>query len=149
MNDEPIILEGYKAARFAADLNTGRVRPGNKKIRNTPFIRWEDATEEQKETLKWWYFMDEDRNVRIQAYLPFTKEEKQIQKDNELYHYKEMFKYILKNYGNDYVFKFAEECIEKNMKLFIETYPHCNYSEGQCDIFCDFYTRGECNYYEN
>ena len=43
MNDEPIILEGYKAARFAADLNTGRVRPGNKKIRNW-VGRWDLGT---------------------------------------------------------------------------------------------------------
>ena len=146
MSGEPIILEGYNAARFTADMNTGRIRPGNKKIRRTPFIDWKDATEEQKETLKWCTFNDRGRNAWTQAYLPFTEEEKQIRKDNELYHYEKMFKYILENYGNDYADKFAKECVEKDMEVSIEAYPRCKYAEGQCDIFCNFYIRGECNY---
>lgn len=146
MSGEPIILEGYNAARFTADMNTGRIRPGNKKIRRTPFIDWKDATEEQKETLKWHTFNDGGRNAWTQAYFPFTEEEKQIRKDNELYHYEKMFKYILENYGNDYADKFAKECIEKDMEISIEAYPHCDYAEGQCNMFCDFYEKGQCLY---
>lgn len=142
MSGESIILKGYDAARFTADMNTGRIRPGNKKIRTMPFIDWKDATEEQKETLNWCIFDDTWK----QAYFPFTEEEKQIRKDNELYHYEKMFQYLLENYGNGYAFRFAEECIKKDMKLSIKAYPHCKYAEGQCDMFCNFYKRGECNY---
>ena len=56
------------------------------------------------------------------------------------------FKYLLKNYGNDYANKFIEECAEKDIKFSIEAYPHCNYAEGQCDIFCNFYKKGQCLY---
>ena len=47
-------IKGYAVARFMADSNTPRVKPGNKKIApNCSLVYWENATDEQKKKLKW------------------------------------------------------------------------------------------------
>ena len=138
MKNEPITLKGYSAAKFIAETKSPLVKPGNLKI-TTPYkiLKMEDATEEQIKKLIWLPYKNSNR-----ALIPLTKEEKAIRKENQEYHKEQTYLYLLDIYGWEYAERYAKE---KNIKLGIEL-PHCKYNSGQCDIFCNFYTKEKCNY---
>lgn len=140
MRNEPITLKGYSAAKFIAETKSPSVKPGNLKINPYKTLKMEDATEEQIKELTWLTYQNS-----IKALIPLTKEEKAMRKENQEYHKEQTYLYLLNNYGWEYAEQYAKE---KNIKLDIEL-PHCKYGSGQCDIFCDFYTKGDCNYANN
>ena len=138
-----MVITKYGAAKLTADMNTPDVKPGNKRIKERiKRIYWDEATEQQKQELNW-------SKVWGQipwTILPLSEGEKIMRKENNQYHCEQMFQYLLKHYGTDYAYKFAEECLKKDMEVCTETYPHCVYNKGQCDMFCDFYKEGVCIY---
>lgn len=141
-----MVIKGYAAAKLMADMNTPTVKPGNKKIpRNHSVVYWDDATDKQKKELKWCSISCGGIKNKF-ARIELTQEEKEMLADNTKYHYMEIFKYLLNNYGNDYALQFWEECIEKDVRFELNAYPHCKYANGQCDIFCDYYKEGVCIY---
>ena len=141
-----MVITGYSAAKLTADMNTPKVKPGNKVITfNHKRLLWEDATEQQKQELVWITATIFGRKEKS-TILPLSEGEKIMRKENNQYHCEQMFQYLLKHYGTDYAYRFAEECIEKDMEVCTEKYPHCVYNKGQCDIFCDFYEKGVCIY---
>lgn len=143
MNNKPIILKGYSAAKLNADFRSPDIKPGNPHIPYYKRIMWDEATQEQKDTLNWVTSLISGRENKS-AVLPLTPQEKKILAENKHYHQEQMYIYLLENYGNDYAHKFLEEVALNRTDLKI--YPHCKYANGQCDMFCDYYKEGVCIY---
>lgn len=140
MNNKPIILSEYGAVILDADMNTPRVKPGNKFISRRKKVEWEDATPAQKENLKWTSVGWLDKETKKFAFIPLTAQERQMLKENEEFHTQQMLQYILTCHGMDYGLRFAEE-----NNLNIKDFHYCKY-DNQCNIFCEYYNKGECTY---
>ena len=130
-----MFLEGYAKAVFFADINTKRAPSRDLLVDRFRRIRWEDATDEQKENLLWVKY-----DKTLTAHLPLTEAEQEQIKKNDAFHKDEMYKYLLSNYGVDYADRFAKHHMIKT------DLPQCAYTHGQCNLLCDYFKKGKCSY---
>lgn len=139
-------IKGYAAIKLLADLHADAVKPGNVKVSRTKKLKWEEATQEQKDTLVWTSVGTPNGEIWKTAYLPLTEEEKQMRKENQIYHLYQMYEYILENYGVEYARRFA---IEKDLEE-VQEVPYCSYGENQqCNISCPYYNKKGCLFYDS
>ena len=80
------VIKGYSAACLMADLHTNTAPSADKVVNRYRHIKWEDATEEQKEKLLWI-----NGPLGKRASVPLTPQEKEQLKLNTIFHYEEMY----------------------------------------------------------
>ena len=127
------IIRGYSAACLMADLHTKTAPSADKVVDRYRHIKWEDATEEQKEKLFWI-----TGPIGKRAFLPLTPQEKEQLKLNTIFHYEEMYKYLYNNYGYEYAEKFYKDKQLTCSKI-IGKYCEIKQEKGQCSLFCPYF----------
>lgn len=144
-----MVVDGLDAAILIAEIEVPQVRPGGKEVEFRPQIKWEDATEEQRQTLHWNKRFTMMNGEEKWATRPNTEEEKAEMRLNRAWRLGEMFKFILENcsaedaieFYNRWNKDFKEYEVEIDMNI-----PYCKYSEDhQCTIDCPFF-KGVCVY---
>lgn len=144
-----MVIDRLGAAILMAEVEIPKVRPGGKEVEFKPRIKWEDATEEQKQTLHWIERFTMMNGKEKWAIRPNTEEEKAEMRLNRAWRLGEMFKFILENcsvedaieFYNSRSKDFKEYEVEIDMNI-----PYCKYSEDhQCTIDCPFFIDGRCN----
>ncbi len=144
-----MVIDRIGAAILMAEVEIPKVRPGGKEVEFRPRIKWEDATEEQKQTLHWIESFTAMDGKEKWAIRPNSEEEKAEMRLNRAWRLGEMFKFILENcsvedaieFYNRRSKDFKEYEVEIDMNI-----PYCEYSENhQCTIDCPFF-KGVCTY---
>jgi len=137
------VLRGYSAACLLADVHTKTAPSKELVVDKYRRILWETASEEQRKKLLW---VTHGKDGPKTAHLPLTPQEKEQLKLNEQYHFKEMYKYLLKNYGWEYADRFYQD---KKLTFEKEQYPRCKLKDekSQCNLFCSFFNN-QCTYEE-
>ena len=129
-----MVLSKYSSAVLAVMLNTPKVRPGGEKINRFQRIKWEDATETQREELFW----IEDKSTGItSAHLPLTPHQKEEIKLNDMWHRQQVCKTLLEQFNVEYARRYAES----NNIDFNFSVPYCT-ADNQCNLLCPFFKKG-------
>ena len=127
------VIKGYSAACLMADLHTNTAPSADKVVNRYRHIKWEDATEEQKEKLLWI-----NGPLGKRASVPLTPQEKEQLKLNTIFHYEEMYKYLYNNYGYEYAERFYKDKQLTCSKI-ISQYCETKQEKGQCNLFCPYF----------
>ena len=143
-----IILKGLDAAILIAEMHFTGI-PGKENPMIPRVVHWEEATPEEKETLKW---KDTLFDHKFAYKYKGTKEE---QKEWMSVKLMTMFEYLLNHYSYEYAERFCniDSWNQKFRKCGIEVekllqVPHCLYNKTrQCDFFCPYFDK-QCQYKE-
>jgi hypothetical protein len=144
-----IILEGLDAAILRAEMQFTGI-PGKENPMIPRMINWEEATAEEKETLKWKDMLFEHKKIAYK-YRGTQEEQKEWMSAKLM----TMFQYLLNHYSYEYAERFYnidswnqkfKQCgieVEKLLQV-----PHCLYTKTrQCDFFCPYFDK-QCQYKE-
>lgn len=131
-----VLLKGYAAARFVAEMTVPRTRPGGMEVNLNKVLKWKDASEEQRNDprIMWVTGPMKDRKI---TFIKLTDEEVKEKELNEEWRRKEIYKFLRDKYeGAGY-----EKIFEKEQNG--DPSPACFISNGQCNLFCPYW-KGEC-----
>lgn len=152
------VIDGLGAAIFEADMEWNEyTQTPYCKVPAIPKIYWEDASEEERKTGNWITFYNKSPqkytwSQQKYKFREHTEAELQELENYEIKRLKGMYKYLLDNYGwiiaQDFYNTPEWNKKFKNYNLKMENnLPHCKYTEeGQCNLFCDFYTSNGCQW---
>lgn len=142
--NETIYLQGYDAALLIAQTEVSKIRPGGKKIPLINILKWEDATEEQKQDTNLLWI--KSPLMGKYTYRKLTKEEKEEQHLNHVWRQEQIVLYLLEHFSWRYAAWYAQECKTAGININLNV-PYCRNS-AQCTFFCPFYSKG-CTYKED